>query len=249
VERIRPFGNSVLDQARETWFDEIRHDLHVVHLSRGEVLLEPGDVIRHVWFPLSAVVSFCSTTIDGGSVGVAAAGSEAFVGASIVIGFRAALCRAVVQVEGDAVRIAAAPFARSLRAHPELHASALACARALLVQVVQSTACNRFHPAEQRLARWLLEIGDRARMRALSLTHESLALMLGMRRPWVTKMIRRLRDRGFIRFRRGELVLVDRAGLEGVACECYSSVRQQLRNGPVGSNGSEPQKAYEPGGR
>jgi DNA-binding MarR family transcriptional regulator len=97
--------------------------------------------------------------------------------------------------------------------------------------VVQSAACSRFHAAEQRLARWLLETVDRAGKPSFSPTHELLALMLGMRRPWVTKVIRRLRDRGCIRFRRGELTVADRARLEESPCECYASVRQQLRIG------------------
>jgi CRP-like cAMP-binding protein len=229
VEPIRPLGNSLLDQAKDLTLDAIGSDLHVARMSPGEVLFDVGDVIGHVWFPISGVVSLCAITVDGDSVGLAAIGAEGIVGASIILGFRVALCRAVVQIEGRAVRVDAVPFSRTLAADPNLHASVLAYTRALLLQVVQSTACSRFHTAEQRLSRWLLETADLARARTFSVTHELLAQILGMRRPWVTKVIRRLRDRGFIRFRRGELVVLDRKGLEEVACECYSRVRQQLR--------------------
>lgn len=230
MEPTRPLGNSLLDHAKDTTLDAMRSHFDVTRMSAGEVLFEVGDVIAHVWFPISGVVSLCATTGDGDSVGLASIGAEGLIGGSIALGFRSALCRAVVQVEGEAVRIEAAPFARALQAHPELQASVLAYMRELLLQTVQSTACSRFHTAEQRVSRWLLETADRTGARTFPVTHEFLALTLGMRRPWVTRVIRRLRDQGCIRFRRGELAIADRKRLERAACECYSSLWQQLRN-------------------
>lgn len=123
VKPTRPLGNQLLDRATGSTRDAIRPHLNVRRLSRGEVLFEPGDMLQYVRFPLSGVVSLCSTTRDGGSVGVAAVGPEGLVGASIVLGFRVALCRAIVHVEGHAACLQVAPFADAMRTYPDLHAA------------------------------------------------------------------------------------------------------------------------------
>ena len=224
-------GNSVLDQLEEATLAELRPRLHLGPLSRGTVLFEAGQELGLVWFPISGVVSLSSTTTDGGSVEVAAIGSEGLIGGSVGVGIGVALCRAVVQVEGEALWVDARTFAHAARTHPDLHAAVVAFLGTLLLQLVQSTACNRFHTGEQRLSRWLLETADRAGASAFPLTQEFLAQMLGMRRPWLTKVIHRLSERGCIRYRRGELVIVNRRRLEQASCDCYLSVRQQLARG------------------
>ena len=238
MDPIRRRGNSLLDQLEDATIRAIEPHLHPGQLVRGTVLFEVGEPIRHVLFPLSGVVSLSSTTADGGSVEVAAIGAEGLVGGSLAAGCDVTMCRAIVQVEGESVLLDAATFAKVLRGHPDLHAAVFAYLRTLLVQITQSTACNRFHTAEQRLARWLLETADRAGARTFPLTQEFLALMLGMRRPWVTKVIRRLGDRGCIRYRRGEVVVVNRAKLEKSACDCYAIVRQQFARKPFTGRGS-----------
>lgn len=230
MKPTRAVGNVLLDALDSPALQRIQQHARRVRLARTRTLLEAGQRIEHVWFPTSGVVSLSSTTIEGNSVEVAAIGSEGLVGAAVGLGGRTALCRTVVQVDGEAICVDRASFVRALVAVPQLTTSVQAYVRVLLAQFVQSGVCNRFHTAEQRLSRWLLETADRARSRSLMLTHESLANMLGMRRPWVTVVVRRLRERGCIRYRRGELVVTDRQCLEGATCECYWTLREQLRS-------------------
>lgn len=218
----------MLDQLEEATLSELLPRLHSGQLSKGTVLFEAGQELRHVWFPTSGVVSLSSTTVDGGSVEVAAIGSEGLIGGSIGIGIHTAMCRGIIQVDGEAMWLDARTFGHAVRAHPDLHAAVVAFLETLLRQLIRSTACNRFHSGEQRLARWLLETADRVDASTFPLTQEFLAHMLGMRRPWVTKVIRRLRDRGCIRYRRGEVVIVNRRRLEQASCDCYVNVRQPL---------------------
>ena len=217
------FGNVILDGVHETTRRAMQPYLRVHRLCRGEVLFDFADALCSVWFPTSSVVSLCATRRDGRSVGIAVAGSEGLVGSSLVLGFTASPCRAIVQVAGNALHADAAWFSRAVPAHADLHAAVLACMRPLQMQLIQSTLCNRYHSAEQRLARWLLETADRVGPRAFSLTHDFMALILGLSRPWVTRAIGRLRDLRSVQFRRGELVIVDRAALEGATCECYTA--------------------------
>jgi CRP-like cAMP-binding protein len=218
----------VLDQLEEATFDELRPHLRTGQLSRGAVLFEAGQVLRRVWFPTSGVVSLSSTTTEGSSVEVAAIGSEGLIGGSTAVGIGLALCRGIVQVEGEAMWVDTRTFLSAARSHPDLQASVVAFLETLLLQLIQSNACNRFHSGEQRLSRWLLETADRVGASAFPLTQEFLAHMLGMRRPWLTKVIRRLSERGCIRYRRGELVIVNRGRLEQASCDCYLTVRQML---------------------
>jgi CRP-like cAMP-binding protein len=220
-------GNAVLDHLEEATLTELRPRLHACQLSRGTVLFEAGHELGSVWFPTSGVVSLSSTTTEGGSVEVAAIGSEGLIGGSIGLGLGIALCRGIVQVEGEALWVNPSTFAHVARAHPDLHAAVVTFLGTLLQQLIRSTACNRFHTGEQRLSRWLLETADRAGASAFPLTQEVLAHMLGMRRPWVTKVIRRLSERGCIRYRRGELAIISRRRLEESSCDCYLNIRQQ----------------------
>lgn len=217
--------NFILEEVAAPTREAIQSQLRPHCLPAGVVLFDVGDTLRHVWFPTSGVVSLHSTTADGDSIGMTAVGSEGLVGISLALGFNRAPCRAVVQVEGSAWRLDARSFSHALRTHADLHAAVMARTRRLMLQLIQSTTCSRFHSAEQRLARCLLETADRADAQTLSLTHDVLALILGMRRPWVTRTIARLRYRGCIELWRGKIVIIDRAALGRIACECYWSVR------------------------
>jgi CRP-like cAMP-binding protein len=218
----------VLDRLEDETFNELRPHLRTARLPRGTVLFEAGQVLHRVWFPTSGVISLSSATAGGCSVEVASIGSDGLVGGSLAVGICDALCRAIVQVEGAAIWVDARIFAEAMRVHTDLRAAAVAYLQTLLRQFIQSNACNRFHNGEQRLSRWLLETADRVGASTFPLTQESLAQMLGMRRPWVTRVIRRLSERGCIQYRRGELTITDRRGLEHVSCDCYFNVRQQL---------------------
>jgi CRP-like cAMP-binding protein len=181
-----------------------------------------------VWFPTSTVVSMCASISDGGSIEVGTIGAEGAVGVAAVLARRVTLHRNVVLLPGDALRLDVEEFRRWCKASPELNECVLSYIHALLSQATQAVACSRFHTAEQRLARWLLEAADRARIQSFPLTQESLSLLLGMRRPWLTQTAQRLQDRGLIRSQRGDIEIVNRPDLERVACECYATVRQHF---------------------
>jgi CRP-like cAMP-binding protein len=221
-------ANALLSRIPEVDFTRLEPLLRPTRLSQGQVLWDAGEPIVDVWFPTSAIVSMCAAISDGGSIEVGTIGPEGAVGAAAVLGRRATLHRNVVLLSGDALRLDAEEFRRWCKASPALNECVLSYLHAVLSQATQAAACSRFHTAEQRLARWLLETADRARVQSFPLTQESLSLLLGMRRPWLTQTAQRLQDRGLIRSQRGDIEIVNRPELERVACECYGIVRQHF---------------------
>jgi CRP-like cAMP-binding protein len=219
-------GNALLSRIPQCDFSRLEPSLRSARLSQGQVLWEAGDVMVDVWFPTSAIVSICAAISDGGSVEIGTIGPEGVVGAAAALGRRVTLHRNVVLLPGEALRLDVEEFRRWCKTSPELNECVLSYLHALLSQATQAAACSRFHTAEQRLARWLLETADRARVRSFPLTQESLSLLLGMRRPWLTQTAQRLQDRGLIRSQRGDIEIINRPDLERASCECYAIVRQ-----------------------
>jgi CRP-like cAMP-binding protein len=201
--------------------------LETVHLARGTVLAEAGDALGHVYFPYDGVVSGTLTMRDGDTAEIATVGREGMVGIGVALGHAEAITRNVVQVAGEAARLPVAELEAALARSPAVRALCLSYVMALLFQVIQSSACNALHPTEQRFCRWLLLLHDRIGGGTLRLTQEFLAEMLGVYRPTVTLVARNLQAAGLIRYRRGVVEVLDRAGLEEVSCECYRAVRAQ----------------------
>jgi CRP-like cAMP-binding protein len=223
---LRP-ANGLLSRLTPADFARLEPLLRPTHLLQGQMLLQAGDPIHDVWFPTSAVVS-CSAMTDRGSIEVGVAGPEGAVGAAVALGRLVSPHCTRVLLRGDALRLNAQEFRRWFKACPELHECVLSYIHAQLSQATQSVACSRFHDAEQRLARWLLETADRAHVQSFPLTQEFLAVLLGMQRPWLTQTAQRLQDRGLIRCQRGDIEIINRAALEAVVCECYAMVRQHF---------------------
>jgi CRP-like cAMP-binding protein len=221
-------GNALLSRIPQSDYCRLEPLLRPARLTQGQVLWDAGDVIIDVWFPTSAIVSICAGTSDGGSIEVGTIGPEGAVGAPAALGRRVTPHRNVVLLPGDALRLEVEEFRRWCKTSPELNECVLSYLHAMLSQATQAAACSRFHTAEQRLARWLLETADRARVQSFPLTHESLSLLLGMRRPWLTQTAQRLQDRGLIRSQRGDIEIINRPDLERAACECYAIVRQHF---------------------
>jgi len=203
--------------------------LETVHLARGTVLAEAGAALGHVHFPHDGVVSSTLTMGDGGTAEIATIGCEGMVGMGVVLGHPQTMTRNVVQVAGAAARLPVTEFEAALARSPAVRALCLSYAAALLFQVMQSSACNALHPTEQRLCRWLLLLHDRAGEDTLHLTQEFLAEMLGVYRPTVTLVARNLQAAGLIRYHRGVIEILDRAGLEEVSCECYRAVHARYQ--------------------
>ena len=197
-----------------------------VHLDLGTVLCEPGEPTRHVYFPNDCSISLVTAIEGEPGLEVGMVGHEGMLGAQLVLGVGAIPLHALVQGAGTAQRIGAAAFRRELAMSKALQQALNSYLYVLMAQLASSAACTRFHTVGPRLARWLLMSHDRAHSDSFYLTHEFLAGMLGVRRVGITCAASDLQRRGLIRYRRGEITVLDRAGLEASACGCYASDRQ-----------------------
>jgi CRP-like cAMP-binding protein len=200
-----------------------------VILVLGDVLCLRGAPTRHVYFPVDAFISLVTAVDAHPSLEVGMVGREGMLGAPLVLGVGAAPWRSLVQGGGSAWRIAAAPFRRELAGSVALQRGLNRYVFVLLAQLATSAACVRFHEIGPRLARWLLMTQDRAHADRFVVTHEFLACMLGVRRVGVTLAAGELQRRGLIAYHRGQVDVLDRAGLEAAACSCYVADRQGYR--------------------
>jgi len=193
-----------------------------VDLVFARTIVEPGDRIRHVYFPTDRSYISLLTPLDGASgLEVGLVGNEGMHGVSIILGSDVSPLRAIVQGSGPALRLSAGAFKRQFRESPALQRQLHRYLYVLMTQLAQSAACTRFHLIEARLARWLLMTQDRARSDQFQITHGFLAWMLGVRRAGVTDAAKALQKRRLIAYKRGDLAVLDRLGLEAAACPCY----------------------------
>ena len=197
-----------------------------VILVLGDVLCQRGATTRHVYFPVDAFISLVTAVDAHPSLEVGMVGREGMLGAPLALGVAPAPWRSLVQGGGSAWRIAALPFRRELAGSVALQRGLHRYLFVLLAQLATSAACVRFHEIGPRLARWLLMTQDRAHADRFVVTHEFLACMLGVRRVGVTLAAGALQRRGLIAYHRGQVEVLDRAGLEAAACSCYSADRQ-----------------------
>jgi CRP-like cAMP-binding protein len=217
--------NSLLAAVPATTYKRLLASLEPVEMIFGEVLYEPGDTIHHVYFPADALVSLLTLADGHLALEVGLIGREGMVGIPLVLGHNVSPVRALVQGGGAAMRMAAAPFRKAFRLSPPLQKELYRYTHALMGQISQTAACNRFHVVEQRLARWLLMTHDRVKSDQFRMTQAFLGHMLGVRRVGVTKAAHALQGRGLISYARGDISVLDRAGLEAASCRCYEVVR------------------------
>lgn len=221
-----PSANRLLAALEPGDHRQLAAQLERQRLERGQVLFEPDEELRHAWFPETCVVSLTVPMRDGGGTEAATTGREGMVGLMAALSSHRALSRAVVQVPGSALRLPATALRAVFEASPQVRQRCLCYVDALLAQVLQSAACSALHSVEARLCRWLLQLDDRTEGEPrLPLTHDFLAEMLGAHRSTVTLAARVLQRAGLIAYRRGQVTVLDRAGLEEAACECYATIR------------------------
>ncbi|MEO8186323.1 MAG: Crp/Fnr family transcriptional regulator [Burkholderiaceae bacterium] len=207
----------------ERWLPQLEQ----VELPLGEVLYESGTTLSHVYFPLTAIVSLLYVMENGASAEIAVVGNEGLVGISLFMGGQSTPSRAVVQSAGHGYRLNAQSMKDEFnRAGPVLHLL-LRYTQALITQMAQTAVCNRHHSLDQQLCRWLLLSLDRLQGNDLIMTQELIANMLGVRREGVTEAALRLQKVGLIRYARGHISVLNRAGLEQRTCECYAVVKNE----------------------
>jgi CRP-like cAMP-binding protein len=211
-------------------YERIRPHLEFVHLSKRRALYEAGDIITHAYFLNNGVGCLLGITQGGATVEMAMVGNEGMLGLPVVLGADKTPCRIMVQIPGDAMRIRADVIRAEFKRGGELHDLLLGYTHALFTQISQSAVCNRFHTTEKRLSRWLLITHDRVHGDTFHLTQEIISYMMGTPRTGVTMAAGVLQDAGLIRYKRGKITILDRAGLEEAACECYRIVAESLED-------------------
>jgi CRP-like cAMP-binding protein len=220
-------ANRILNALPTADAKRLSEEMTEVVLGIKTVLFEPGERIDAVYFPLDGVISLVTPLEDGAIVEVATVGNEGIVGVPVVLGGSLAV-RAISQVAGRALRMETSAFLAHLDRHGPLNTVVQSYILALFGQIAQAAACNRLHSNEERLSRWLLMSHDRVGVDDFAITHEFLGQMLGSRRATVTLSAGILQAAGLIRYQRGHITIIDRPGLEGVSCECYGVIKDEL---------------------
>ena len=226
----RAMGNEILRDLPAEERNLVSSKLEPVTLNLHDVLHEPGAPIKFGYFPDSGIISILSVLSDGKSVEVGLIGKEGFVGLPLTVGFRSSPTRAICQAPGTALRIAASALAQVLPQCPRLEKALDRYSLTLGMQASQVAACNGLHEVDARLARWLLMCHDRLSFDSVPLTQEFLSQMLGIRRASVTVAAGILQKAGLIRSARGEVTILNRKGLEKLACECYGTINHQMES-------------------
>ena len=222
--------NQILATLDKTDYRHFFSLLERVELIQGEVVYEADDSIDYVYFPETAVFSMLATMEDGRTVEVGPVGKEGLAGLRIALGAETTRDRVVVHIAGSAQRLRASVLKAELATRPTALSHKLTrYTQMLLVMTGRAVACNKLHSLEQQLARWLLMMNDYVGDE-LRLTHELMALTLGVRRAGVTVAANNLKNSGVIDYRRGHIQVTIRSGLEEVACECYQIIKEEYDN-------------------
>lgn len=194
----------------------------------GDVLCESGGRLHYVYFPTSAIVSLHYILENGASSEIAGVGNEGMLGVSLFMGGETTPSWATVQTAGYGYRMKAGLMLQEFNQATPLQRLLLRYTQALMTQISQTAVCNRHHTIEQQLCRWLLLTLDRLGCQDLTMTQELIASMLGVRREGITEAAGKLQNAGMIRYRRGHIMVLDRAGLEKHVCECYHVVKKKF---------------------
>jgi len=229
LNRASPTGNRLLDALPNGEHERLVEGTKRLPIRPHEVFQEPGRAMRQVFFPLSGVISLMTPLVEGVAIETATVGNEGMVGVHAFLGGGPlGNGQAIGQVSGEMLAMNVDTFRAEANGDGKLHSIMLAYTQALFAQISQAVACNGVDEIQQRAAKWLLETHDRAGgSDTFDLTQEFLADMLGVSRPSVSVAAYTLQMAGLIRYRRGEITVLDREGLEESACECYAAVRKE----------------------
>jgi len=205
----------------------LAEELKPVPLARGTVLVHAGALAGHLYFPDRGLISLVKIMDDGRTAEVGCVGMEGMIGVPALLGMDQSAFETVVQLDGTGRSLKTSVLRAEMEASPALKELVLRYMYYTINHLAQTAACNRLHSLRQRCCRWLLTAHDNAREPAFSLTHEFLALMMGVNRPSLSLAVAMLQRRGMIRYKRASLAILDRRGLESGSCECYATMREQ----------------------
>lgn len=208
-------------------FLRINSQLQPVSLKLGEVLYEYGEKMEYVYFPTTAIISLLYIMENGATAEIGVIGNDGIVGTSLFLGGETTTSRAIIQSAGEAVRMNTKDLVSEFKRGGKFQELLLRYTQALMTQISQTAVCNRLHPIEQQLCRWLLLSHDRLDSDKLVMTHDLISNMLGVRREGVTLAAKKLAAKKLIANNRGTITVIDRQGLEAAVCECYAVVNTE----------------------
>lgn len=226
--RHNPNQNRLLAGLPAAEFDALSADLELVPMLLGDMLYEPGQPLRYAYFPTTSVVSLFYVTATGASAETTGVGREGMVGISLFLGGETTPSSGVVQSGGHGYRLERRLLIRACDRPSPLQRALLLYTQAVMTQIAQTSACYRHHSVIQQVSRWLLATSDRLPAGELMMTQELVAGLLGVRRESITESAGKLRDAGYIGYRRGHISILDPIGLQTCACECYGVVKKEL---------------------
>jgi len=222
-----PQQNHLLDALPAAEREQIYPHLQLVEMPLGKVVYEPGDVPRYAYFPTDCIVSLLYILEDGASTEISIVGNDGLIGVALFMGGGTTPSRAVVQSGGHAYRLPGHKLREEFHRNAAIRLLLLRYTQALITQMAQTVVCNRHHTVDQQLCRWLLLSLDRLPANELTMTHELIANMLGVRREGVTGAVSKLQRLGVIDHSRGHITVLDRPALERLSCECYAVVKKE----------------------
>lgn len=222
--------NRLLASLPDKDFQNLLANSERIELSYGSEIYKVGAIIRHVYFPESGIVSLLSAVDGNQTLEVGIVGSEGMVGIPVFLGAKISHNIAHVQGQGWALRIKAEDFLKECEKSDKLQQVVKRFVQSLMAQTAQSAACNRYHPVEARMARWLLMTKDRMKTGVFKITQEFLSNMVGVRREAVNIAAKSLHAGGLISYSRGQLLILDVKGLKDVSCSCYKIISKAYPN-------------------
>jgi CRP-like cAMP-binding protein len=222
-----PEQNHLLAALSPAERERLHPHLRLVKMPLGKALYEPGDALRHVFFPVDCIVSLLYVLESGASAEISVVGNEGLIGVALFMGGETTPSRAIVQSAGHAYRLDGQRLKDEFHRNGSLQLLLLRYTQSLITQMAQTAVCNRHHSVDQQLCRWLLLSLDRLASSELVMTQELIANMLGVRREGVTEAAGKLQTLGAIRYSRGHITVLDRPKLEELCCECYSVVKRE----------------------
>ena len=224
-----PVGNRLLDTLDSTQLVDLLSHSTIVALDLAQIVHEPNEFFQYIYFPTDGVISILCVMEDGQQAEVSAIGREGMIGSALALGVDRTPARAIVQIQGAAVRMSVDEFTASI-AHDEVLSALLGhYIQSLLVHSAQTIACNQLHTIQKRFARWLLQVSDCMNSDEFTLTQEFMSQMLMVRRASVSAVAYRMKKSGLISYSRGKIRVLDRTRLEAASCECYQAVEQEYK--------------------